>query len=162
MTKLALPTVLAALLVLSTACGGEDDAGAEPQAAVADFMEAVVDRDSGAACARLTPGGQKKTVDVLGELAKARGDQCSEVLDVLLKLPNADEALAEAADLPDQIRSGEVEDGSVEVDVSGDEATVTMTSGQATGSVPLRKIGDQWLVDDPTNIFLGVGNASQA
>jgi hypothetical protein len=150
---------LALVAVALSGCGGSDrDPGSEVRAAVADFMDALVDSDYEAACELLTPDGQQRVVSAFRAIDQIKGNDCEAILASAFKLPTADGALSEVPDLADQIRSGDVEGGSVEVSVSENTAIVTLTAGQAGSELPLERIDDTWRIDDATNLFIGTAS----
>jgi hypothetical protein len=82
------------LLAALAGCGGDDDGdqaqggqsgdrqGAE--AAVRDYLRALVAKDGEGACAKLTPGYQRSVVEQNEEFArKQRADTCAELIDAI-------------------------------------------------------------------------------
>jgi limonene-1,2-epoxide hydrolase len=131
-----LVVVVAALTVALSACtrGPDTAAGsASPAEAVATFMHALGNKNSDAACAQVSTGGQP--------LTNAGYDQCKEGLQKVL------------ADLNDPTEIAKLKSATVTgATVNGDKATVTkdqITNVPAgyENDIDLLKINGRWYID---------------
>jgi hypothetical protein len=139
----ALHTIVAALCALALAgCGGGDS---EPQSdsakvttTIESYLAAQVSGDGTAACALLSPAGQRQ---LIGLVAKASQG--------LVTQPTCEDAvsLVRTAATPAQLAAvGHAEVSNVVV--SGDRATADVGAGAAlpSGSVTLVRDGSDWLI----------------
>ena len=89
--------------------------------------------------------------------SRMRGDTCDEVLQGVAEPPNPNGPDTIAA-LAEQIRTGDVPDGSVSVAIAEDSGTVTITWSDVLVPVPVEAVDGAWLVADATTLLFGVGN----
>ncbi len=140
------PTVLATaatLCVLVLAgCGGGSSApqsdAAKVKTTIGSYLAAQAAGDGTAACALLTPAGQRQLIGVVAKSSKG-----------LVTQPTCEDAvgLVRTAATPAQLTALEHADVS-NVAVSGDRATadVSAGSGLPNGSVTLVRAGSAWLI----------------
>jgi hypothetical protein len=100
------PTVLlAALALLIAGCGGSD-----PDEAVREYLDAIVDQDGEAACEQLTDELRTDIEDA--PAVRATGRSCADVMEL-------------AAGLNPDLGADDVEDLDIEVEEDGDQASAT-------------------------------------
>ncbi len=134
--RLCALAVAGALLATVTGCTSAPDVAAgsaSPTEAVAAFMHALGEKNSAAACARVSTGGQP--------LTNAGFDQCKEGLEKVL------------ADLNDPDEIAQLKTASVTgATVSGDKATVskaqiTNVPDGFQNDIDLVKLNGRWYID---------------
>jgi len=148
------------LLVAALAgCGGGDDDSDQPQggqggdragaeAAVRDYLRALVAKDGAAACAHLTPDYQRSVVEQNEEFARKQGaGNCTELLNAVTRQSRSvtfegqplNAGTVDKLKLVATVREG------------GEAANATVTGAQGLQRYELITSDDKWLITEITN-----------
>jgi hypothetical protein len=123
------PTVLlAALALLVPACGGSD-----PEEAVRDYFQAIVDQDGQRACDQLT---EELRADIeQAPAVRAAGRSCADVMEL-------------AAGLNPGLSADQIEDLEIEVEEDGDQASATFENPllDREETIDLVEVDGEWRI----------------
>jgi hypothetical protein len=146
---------LPGLALAATGCGGDDSsAEAQARAVVADYVDAILDRDAAAACDALTSDGQDQVAAAVGKVPnQPRAESCDEALTNLIGdlQPVDPDAPVPAVE---RIRSG---DDPVTVSITGDTGVVIAAPGPRGTRVPVEQVDHEWLVRNGTDPLFPFG-----
>ena len=148
--------ILAALALAAAGCGGGDDSAPEAaaRAAVADYMDAVVDLDPDAACDRLTAEGQAQLITAVQKVfpRQPRPDDC---VGALTNLYGEGEPVKPDAPVPliERIRSGK----QGRMVITDDTGVLIAAPGPKGLRVAVEEVGGEWLVSNGTEPLFSFG-----